>query len=70
MSKKYTVGQLKAWALANYTKGADTFVECWSDSDYQRLIDEEAKPLAALKRLASIYRERQADARHYREVQS
>lgn len=67
-TKRKSVEKLKAWALANYENGADTFVECWSDNDYSKLIAQEGstkKALAVLRRLASVHAERQADARHY-----
>lgn len=64
---KPTVAQLKEWAKANYEKGADTFVECWEDSDYEEVIAEQADPLAFMKQLAGIYEERQADARFYKQ---
>lgn len=60
------IAKLKAWSAANYERGADTFVECWDDTDYERLIAEHnGSPRAALRTLracASVYRERQADA--------
>lgn len=65
-----TIEQMKAWCLENYENGADTMVECWEDEDYANLIDsapswEEAWNV--LKSVASVYRERQADARYYKE---
>lgn len=64
------VQRLKDWAIQNYERGADTFVECWVDQDYQDLLDQEGsfeKALEMLDRLRSIYEERQADARFHRE---
>lgn len=64
------VARLKKWCEDNYENGADTMVECWDTEDYERLLKEEpseAEALERLKQLASIYSERQADARYYRE---
>ena len=63
------IEEAKAWALENYEKGADTFVECYSTSDWEEHLREAGSEKAAwkmLKRLASVYRERQADARFHR----
>ena len=61
------------WCLENYDNGADTMVECWSRDDYFRLITVTCdldfdKAWDHLKSLASIYRERQADAAYHRSV--
>ena len=67
---KAWIAEAKAWALENYTNGADTLVECWDTSDYADLLAREGSEAAAwdmLKRLCSVWAERQADARSYRE---
>lgn len=65
------IAQAKAWALENYTNGADTLVECWDTSDYQKAWDDcagvEHDAWDLLKTLCSIWSEQQADARYYRE---
>ena len=68
------IAAMKQWCEENYSNGADTMVECWSDDDYANLFtSHDGKPLDAsaawerLKRVASVYRERQADADYYRE---
>lgn len=64
------VGKLKTWAEANYTRGTDTFVECWDRSDYEKLLaDSQGSPrraLATMKRMAGIYADQQADAAYHR----
>ena len=68
---KEQVELMKKWCLDHYEQGADTMVECWSDQDYASLFtypdgqprtNEEA--WHSLKAIASIYREREADARN------
>lgn len=65
------IEQMKQWSQDNYTNGADTMAECWSTSDYAELFtDHEGNPRTAaqawdtLKSLATVYAERQADARN------
>lgn len=65
-----TIKEMQAWCLENYENGADTMVECWDDEDYANLITESPSTEQAwdtLKAVASVYRERQADARYYKE---
>ena len=61
------ITDLKAWCEKNYEKGASTMVECWDESDYDKLLADNngslKKSLKVLKQLASIYREQEADAR-------
>jgi len=65
------IAAMKKWCLDNYENGADTMVECWSDSDYHDLLDECGNDVvqaeSILKSVASIYQDRQADADSYRE---
>lgn len=64
------IKEMKAWCVENYEAGADTMVECWDDEDYAELITESPTVEDAwdvLKSVASVYRERQADARYYKE---
>ena len=69
MKQDEMIAKLKVWSEKNYERGADTFVECWSDNDYAELITDSggsySKSLDVLKRVASVYRERQADAAYY-----
>jgi hypothetical protein len=69
MDIKAEVAAMKKWCEDNYSKGADTMVECWSDDDYAQLLQGKTKRAAwqLLKRLASVYRERQSDADYYAE---
>lgn len=62
---------MKQWCEENYENGADTMVECWSDTDYASLFTyPDGQPRTSeeawdsLKAIASIYREREADARN------
>jgi site-specific recombinase XerD len=71
MEHTAVIEAMKQWAIDNYTNGTDVIVECYEDSDYESLfIDHEGKPLTAaeawktLKSVASIYAEREADARN------
>jgi hypothetical protein len=65
---KDTIEQMKQWCQDHYEDGADTMVECWSTADYQDLLNDYGgnakKAMSALKRIAAIYAERQADARN------
>ena len=64
------IAEAKAWAMDHYENGADTLVECWDTSDYACLLATEGTEAAAwdmLKRMCSVWAERQADARSYRE---
>jgi len=69
MKHEATIQAMKNWCLDNYDKGADTMIECWSDSDYLELFTgHDGKPLtdrqawATLKSVAAVYEDRQADA--------
>jgi hypothetical protein len=70
MTHTATIEAMKQWCSDNYANGADTMVECWSDSDYAELFtfEGEAKTAeqawATLKALADIYADRDADARN------
>ena len=62
---------MKQWCEENYENGADTMVECWSDTDYAELFTtHDGQPRTAeqawesLKAVASVYADRQADARN------
>ena len=65
---KTEIQAMKQWCMDNYDNGADTMVECWSDTDYAELFVFEGEPLTTaeawdtLKRIAAIYKDRQADA--------
>ena len=66
------VAKLQSWCEANYSRGADTMVECWERSDYVKLLaDSDGSPRRALKTLkgiASVYRDQQADAAYHRSM--
>lgn len=68
MTLDQKIEALRLWASDNYENGADTFVECWGTSDYVRCLDQHegdyAEALETLKACASIYLDRQADARN------
>jgi hypothetical protein len=70
MKHATTIQAMKAWAMDHYNKGADTMVECWSDTDYEALFSFEGETRTAaqawrtLQSVASVYADRQADARN------
>ena len=70
MTHTATIEAMKQWCMDNYDKGADTMVECWSDSDYEELFTYEGKPQTdkqawkTLRAVADVYADRQADARN------
>ena len=62
---------MKQWCEENYENGADTMVECWSDTDYAELFtthDGQPRTIEqawdSLRAVASVYADRQADARN------
>lgn len=70
MERAEVIKNMKAWCLENYENGADTMVECWDDQDYDDMIERAGSDEVAwedLKAVASVYADRQADARYYRE---
>jgi len=71
MSKEIAIGRMKAWALKNYDKGADTFVECYDDAEWEELWNAGGqrylKCMKLMRRIASVLADRQADARYYRD---
>ncbi len=67
---KTEVKLMKAWCEENYSNGADTMVECWTDEDYAKLFEDTDCAEGAwrtLKDVAEVFAERQADAAYYRE---
>lgn len=61
------IATLKAIAIARYEDGWDTFVECYTDEDWRREIESlnatsEDKVIEFFEGIASIYRDRYADA--------
>ena len=66
---------MRQWCEDNYNEGADVMVECWTQDDYEKLFvscsggkpHTKAEAWELLKDVAEVYRERQADARYYRE---
>jgi len=69
VDKAAKIQAMKDWAVANYNKGADTIVECWDTAEHERVLAQEGgslpKAIKFMKRLASIWAERQADADYY-----
>jgi hypothetical protein len=63
------IARMKFWCEENYENGADTMIECWVNSDYQRVLDDHDgdldKAMELLADLASIYKERQNDADYH-----
>ena len=62
---------MKKWCEENYENGADTMVECWSDTDYAELFtthDGQPRTIEqawdSLRAVASVYADQQADARN------
>jgi hypothetical protein len=59
---------MKEWCMENYSNGADTMAECWEDEDYEDLFAScDGNPddaWLALKTLAEVYSDQQADARN------
>jgi hypothetical protein len=70
MTQAETIQAMKDWCMDNYENGADTMVECWSTEDYEGLFSFEgeartdAQAWKTLKSIASVYADRQADARN------
>jgi hypothetical protein len=70
MTQAEIIQAMKDWCMDNYEKGADTMVECWSTEDYERLFSFEGEARTekqawkTLKSIASVYADRQADARN------
>lgn len=64
------IPQLRQWCADNYENGADTMVECWSTSDYVQCLarhdNDYDATLKTLKSVASVYLDRQANARNER----
>lgn len=65
------IESLKAFALANYDKGYDVFVECYDQAEWVELLvdcnNSEAETLALMANMAEVYNERYAEARTYQE---
>ena len=62
---------MKKWCEEHYESGADTMVECWSDTDYAELFtthDGQPRTIEqawdSLRAVASVYADQQADARN------
>lgn len=60
------VEAMKHWAIENYSKGADTMVECWADYDYLNVIRQSPEKDAweILKSVAEVWLDRQEDAKN------
>jgi hypothetical protein len=68
MNTQDHIEAMKEWCMENYSNGADTMAECWEDQDYKDLFDScDGNPdraWLALKTLAEVYSDQQADARN------
>jgi hypothetical protein len=68
MNTQEHIEAMKEWCMENYSNGADTMVECWEDEDYEDLFAScDGNPddaWLALKTLAEVYSDQQADARN------
>lgn len=68
---KKQIELMKQWCADHYEQGADTMVECWSDTDYEELFTtHDGQPQTteqawqSLRAIASVYADQQADARN------
>jgi hypothetical protein len=68
---KKQIELMKQWCADHYEQGADTMVECWSDTDYEELFTtHDGQPRTteqawqSLRAIASVYADQQADARN------
>lgn len=52
--KKLTVAEVREIALKNYNRGGDAIVECWTDEDIRKWIDNDGT-LGELKKLFSTW---------------
>jgi hypothetical protein len=74
MKQATIIKRLQARALANYSNGWDTFVECYEAADWLAFTtnDDTGEPmtwreaLAMAEQCVSIWREREAEAARYR----
>ena len=61
----------KEWAMTNYERGGDVFVETWDDNEFQLLLQDARwnfdNANEMLESLRSIFEDQQADARYYKE---
>jgi hypothetical protein len=55
MTDSEMIKELEAYALANYDKGGHWIVECWEDSDYQNVIDDEETLPKCKRQLKAIW---------------
>jgi len=70
ITQEVGIARMRAWCQANYSRGADTMVECWEQSDWERHWNDASNYTDAfkiLRRVAAVYRDQQADARYYQE---
>ena len=61
------IAAMKTWCEENYSTGADTMIECWSDAEYASLWNDGATDAQAwdtLRALASVFADRIADAQN------
>jgi hypothetical protein len=69
MTKEQKIALFEKWAIKHYDNGADTIIECWEEEDFNALLQTHNNSVMAslrlLSRLASVYRERQADAAYH-----
>lgn len=69
MERAAWVAECKAWALENYERGGDVFVECWETSQYEEVFDrangDVDRAWSTMDSVRSVWAERQADAAYY-----
>jgi hypothetical protein len=69
LTREQKIALFEKWAIKHYNNGADTIIECWEEEDFNALLQTHYNSVMAsmrlLRRLASVYRDRQADAKYY-----
>ena len=72
LTQEQKIEIFEKWAIKHYNNGADTIVECWEQEDFAALLkthnNSVISSLRLLRRIASVYAERQADANYYRSI--
>lgn len=64
MDNRQLVAAVRQHAEANYTRGWDTIVECWDDSDILRVcegISTAAGAISVLEDVVSLYKQKEDD---------
>jgi hypothetical protein len=69
-TKLALIAALKKYAIEHYDQGYDTYVECYDDAEWAEFVgdhEDEASVWNIFHRVASVWADRQADARYYRD---